>query len=597
MGSSLRDIPGAGGGKKKKGRLGKVGGGPASQPWQPAPKVAPTARAPRKRSGPALRFQGPRFQVDRFNLVLGLAFAALFVVGGIWLLRTNQVTVTSDFEDGGAVPSAQVSRLAIELAIEPSSRVAGSTVSFEGTDVTADVETTDTGFIWTPPAGGLEEGTYELAVEVPKAVFGSESWSMTFGVDDTPPVLDVPTPEGVGISDELTVSGEVDERVDLTAEGEAVPVDEDGRFSVTFATPPAGAVDLIAVDPAGNLTALTVPVTVAPPETRALYLSADAWADDDLRDGALDLLDSGQADSVVLDVKDECGIVTHGSGVELAGQVGAVDERYDLEDAIATVHDRGGQFIARLVTFRDPLLARWAWANNHADWVLQDTANDPWPEYGDGEGCPEATNAEPIIGGFTNFASADVQGYNIALAEEAAALGADQVLVDDVRRPDGDATYMLVPGRIGSNGETLADFLGQAQQAVRAEGAYLGATVTGLSIQSPTEYDQDPATMAPVVDYLSPEIYPESFSAGAFGVADPQSSPGATIEGAVNAINEQVGDLATPIVPWLQDYSSAVTYGVVEVQAQVDGAAAAGACSWIMSDVDFTYTTGITPAC
>lgn len=596
MGSSLRDIPGAGGGKKK-GRLGKVGGGPAAKPWQPVPKVAAAGRGPRKRSGPALRFQGPRFEVDRFNLVLGLAFAALFVVGGLWLLRTNEVTVTSDFEDGGAVPSSGVPTLAIEVRIEPTSRVAGATVSLDGTDVTADIETTDTGFIWTPPSDGLEEGTYELALEVPKAVFGSESWSLTFGVDDTPPVIEVPPPDGVGIGDPLTVSGEVDERVDLTAEGEPVPVDEGGEFSVHFDTPPAGAVDFIAVDPAGNFTTLQVPVTVAPPESRAVYLSADAWADDALRDGALALLDSDQVDSIVLDVKDECGVVPHGSGVDVAAQAGAVDERYDLEDAIATVHDHGGAFIARLVTFRDPLLARWAWANNHLDWVLQDTANDPWPEYGDGEGCPEATNAEPIIGGFTNFASTAVQDYNIALGEEAAALGADQVLLDDVRRPDGDSTYMQVPGRIGSNVETLADFLGRAQQAVRGEGAYLGATVTGLSVQDPDEYDQDVVAMAPVVDYLSPEIYPESYSPGAFGVADPQSSPGAAVEGAINAVKEQLAEFATPIVPWLQDYSSAVTYGVAEVQAQVDGAAAAGSCSWIMRDVEFTYTTGITPAC
>ncbi len=596
MGSSLRDIPGAGGGKRK-GRLGKVGGGPAGKPWQPPPKVAATTRAPRKRSGPGLRFQGPRFEVDRFNLALGLAFAALFVVGGIWLLRANQVTVTSDFEDGGAVPTAGVAGLAIELQVDPTSRLNSATVRFNGDDVTDEVESTDRGFIWTPPPDGLDEGTYELSVEVPKTVFGSETWTMTFGVDDTPPVLDVPAPEGVGIDDEVTVAGHVDERVDLTAEGEPLTVEEDGTFAVTFSSPPAGAVDFVATDPAGNVTALAVPVSVAPPESHGLYLTADAWADDGLRDGALALLDSGQVDSVVLDIKDECGVVTFGSEVELAGQVGAVDERYDLGDAIATVHDHGGQLIARMVTFRDPLLARWAWANNHPDWVLQDTADDPWPAYGDGEGCPEAVNAPSFVGGFTNFASPAVQDYNIALAEEAAALGADQVLVDDVRRPDGDATYMQVPGRIGTNVETLAGFLGRTQQTVRAEGAYLGATVTSFSVQDPTEYDQDLAAMGAVVDYLSPESFPESYSSGAFGVAEPQSDPGGTVEGAVNAAKEQLGDLATPIVPWLQDYSSAVTYGAAEVQAQVDGAAAAGACSWIVRDIDFTYTAGITGAC
>ena len=155
-----------------------------------------------------------------------------------------------------------------------------------------------------------------------------------------------------------------------------------------------------------------------------------------------------------------------------------------------------------MVTFRDPLLARWAWANNHPDWVLQDTADDPWPAYGDGEGCPEAVNAPSIVGGFTNFASPAVQDYNIALAEEAAALGADQVLVDDVRRPDGDATYMQVPGRIGTNVETLAGFLGQTQQTVRAEGAWSTAgsrTEVTSSPNSTSTLQRRRANSAPTV--------------------------------------------------------------------------------------------------
>jgi hypothetical protein len=410
-------------------------------------------------------------------------------------------------------------------------------------------------------------------------------------------VLDVPSPDGVAIGEALTLSGEVDERVDLTAEEAPVDVDEDGRFSVTFPTPPAGAVDFVATDPAGNVTTLAVPVTVAPPSSHGLYLSADAWADESRRDGALALLDAEQVDTVVLDVKDECGIVPFAADLELAGQVGAVDDRYDLEDAIATVHDHGGRVIARLVTFRDPLLARWAWANGHEDWVLQDTATDPWPAYGDGEGCPEAANAAPIAGGFTNYANPAVWDYNIALAEEVVGLGVDNVLLDDVRRPEGDLTHLNPVGITGTNVETLTAFLAEAQTRVRAEGAYLGATTTGLSVRDTSVYDQDLASMATAVDYLAPEVYPESYSTGFFNLPDPESAPGETVEGAVTEAKAQLGDLTTPIVPWLQDYSVAVTYGAAEVQAQVDAAGAAGACSWIMRDIEFTYTEGITAAC
>ena len=52
MGSSLRDIPGAGGGRRKRG-LGKVGGGAASKPWQPPPKIQNPTRG--KRGAPVER--------------------------------------------------------------------------------------------------------------------------------------------------------------------------------------------------------------------------------------------------------------------------------------------------------------------------------------------------------------------------------------------------------------------------------------------------------------------------------------------------------------------------------------------------------------
>lgn len=573
MGSSLRDIPGAGGGKRRRGGLGKVGGGPAGKPWTPPPKIQKPARS----KGASLRFQGPRFEVDRFNLVLIVAFAALFVIGGIWLVRSNRVSVTTgDFGDGDAVRTDGVARLEIEVLIDPADRAEGATVRFEGEDVTGDVETTDTGLVWRPPSTGLEEGSYDLEVSVPKAVFGTETLAMTFGVDDTPPVLDVEPPEGVGIGDELTITGEVDEPVTLEAVGETVEVDEDGTFSITFPTPPAGDAELVATDPAGNVTTELVPIVVAPPSTQAAHVSVDGWNDDGVRDGVLALLDDGDIDTVVLDVKDECGVVTYASDLDLPAQVGAVDDRLDLADAIDTIHEHDGQVMARVVTFRDPMLARWGWANGHQDWVLRDTAGDPWPAYGDGEGCPEATNAPTIVGGFANPDNEAVWDYNASIAEEVADLGADTVLLDDVRRPDGDLTYMS-PGLELDYPARLAAFLADARGRVREHGVYLGASVVGGDASL---YAQDLAGFAAATDFLAPELVP-----------DP-AMPGLSVQAAVEGATEQRGESRTPLVPWLDD-----GFDAAQVQAQVDGAAAAGACSWILRDPAFTFTPGLRPAC
>lgn len=592
MGSSLRDIPGAGGGKRRRG-LGRVTPGPGGRPWQPPPRGR--AQPPRSRAQ-RLRFQGPRVQVDRFNLALGVAFAVVFLVGGVWLWRANAVSVSATgMEDEGGVRSDALADLRIGIVVEPAGRAESASVRFQGEDVTGDLVEEDGALVWVPPSTGLEEGDYRLEVEVPRAVAGSVSWTLDFAVDDTEPVLEAPAPEAVGLGEPVTVAGRVDEPVALTADDQEVEVDDEGAFEVTFDTAPAGSVDLVATDPAGNATTLAVPIAVEPPRSRGLHLGS-AWGDEAARDAALARLDTGEVDTIVLDVKDECGVVTHATGVGRAGEIGAVEERYDLGAAIEEVHDRGGQVAVRLVTFRDPMLARWAWANGHPDWVLQDTADDPWPIYGDGEGCAPAVNAPAISGGFTNVAHPEVWAYNLALAEEAAALGADQVVLDDVRRPDGDLTFMQAVGIGGTYVETLSGFLAEAQQRVRAEGAYLGATLSGLSVRDPAVYDQDAAAFAPVVDFLAPEVYPESYSSGFFNLPEPAAAPGPAVSGAVGEAQAQLDEAGTALVPWLQDYSSVITYGVAEVQAQVDALAALGVCSWVLRDPEYTFTPGVTPA-
>jgi hypothetical protein len=155
---------------------------------------------------------------------------------------------------------------------------------------------------------------------------------------------------------------------------------------------------------------------------------------------------------------------------------------------------------------------------------------------------------------------------------------------------------MQAVGLQGTNVATFRQFLTDAREAVRPEGTYLGATVTGISVRDEAVYDQDLSEMAAAVDYLAPEVYPEVYGPGFFNLADPQAQPGEAVEAALNEAKAKLGERRTALVPWLQDYSSDVPYGPAEVQAQVDGAAAAGSCSWVLRDPEFTFTTGISAA-
>jgi hypothetical protein len=116
-------------------------------------------------------------------------------------------------------------------------------------------------------------------------------------------------------------------------------------------------------------------------------------------------------------------------------------------------------------------------------------------------------------------------------------------------------------------------------------------------VRDPLAYGQDLGRFATAADYIAPEVYPESYSSGFFNLESPIDQPGRAVAGALTEAREQVGDRPVELVPWIQDYSGAVPYGPAQVQAQVDGAAEVGSCSFVREDPSRNYTAGIEARC
>jgi hypothetical protein len=608
MGSSLSDIPGAGGDKGRRKR-GSGGDASASQPWRSPARRTVSERSAGRRSAP--RFT-PRIEVDRVNLALAASFAVLLLIGVAWLWRTNRVTLSIEgLEDGGSVTTEAAEALTLDFVVDPQDRLDSAEIELDGEDITDEVEATGTSLRWTPdPADPLEEGEHAFSVRVPRAVAGTAARTFRISVDDTEPVLEVDDVEPVSLEEPVTVTGTVDETVDLMAGDEEVSVDDDGSFAIDYDVAPAGAIDLVATDPAGNATALVVLVPVRYPGTHAIHLGADSWANDAIRAAVLDQM-GGSFDAVVLDVKDECGLLGGQVDLDLAGQIGANTDRYELDDAVAAIEESGGRAIARVVAFRDPALTAWAWSNRHPEWVLQDTSSSPWPDFTAPDDCADPGVAPALGGGAANFTEPEVQEYVLSIVRATAAAGFGDVMLDDVRRPSGDPANLKLTLADPVEGEdeeaeavsadpvaeALTEFLQRARDVARSEGAYLGVTASGLSVREPSVYSQDLARFATAVDYIAPEVYPESYSTGFFNLESPINAPGQAVAGALQEAREQVGDAPIELVPWIQDYSGAVPYGAAEVQAQVDGAAEVGSCSFIREDPSRNYTAGIQASC
>lgn len=572
MASPLLGIPGA--------RRGRGGARPGDRNRGRSVNSIAVARAPlpleRRRRRPFARLsEGPAgWAVKPLVLVLLLGGAFLW-----WRSTWVSIALAED-NPGLAFPSAKVADAPLRFTVSGGDEVRAL---LSGVEV-AEVVRTGTLVEVRLPAG-LPEGGYEVELVVERSFpFGSTSARRPVLIDNRPPDLAFDAAPAPALLDEpVTLSGVVEPAASLRVDDPwNTPVTlgaaDGGTFTMTFAHPPAGQVTLVAADAAGNETALAFAVPVAyPNSTRAAHITAVGWASDEVRLPFMKLVDRGLVDAVQLDIKDEAGIVGYDSQVPLARQIGAVQPSYDVADALAELHAKGVRVIGRIVAFRDPVLADWAWANGHRDWVLQDPKGGKYAAYG----------------GFANYANQAVRDYNLALAEEAARAGFDEILWDYVRRPEGDPAEMVVPSMTGTGrttGDMIVEFLGQGQALLRPLGVYQGASVFGIAATRPENIGQPIDRIATVVDYVAPMIYPSHYVDGECGVTSPRREPYAIVACSLKDFKRVMGSAPAVLVPWLQDFSlDGIRYGAPEVAAQVRAATDAGARGFLLWNPSANY--------
>jgi hypothetical protein len=595
MATSLRDIPGANRARPKRAERGL---------WAPArpttldltPGSLQLGRARRRSSGGGgggRRFLRPTGQIDLFLwlLVAGAVAVAAWLGNAFWSSTRVGVEVAG-IESGRALTPDAASELDIAIALESPDELFRSTLTIDGIDVLEAVEPEADGTtLRIQPADlaerevvehALDEGEHVIELSVGRMFLGDSQFRWTYVVDSIAPEIDLPTSlDPVPIDEPVTVSGRVEEGVELRLDGE--PVEErDGEFSVEFATPPTGALPFEAVDEAGNRTVATVVVPVQYPEaSKAAHVSTAGWANDELRAGILDLIDRGLIDTVQLDLKDESGVIGYESQVPKAQEIGAIRADVDLAEVVQTLQDRGVRVVGRLVAFRDPIYSTAAWEAGDTDQVLQTPSGEMLATYG----------------GFTNYAHDEVRQYNLDIALEAVDLGVDDILWDYIRRPEGDPSSMVVPGLVGPSSESVAGFLADTHAALREQGAYQGASVFGIAAAAGDSIAQDVPAMAEVVDYLAPMIYPSHWGPGMYRVDNPITQPYDITLKSLEDFQRVTAGTGVRLLPWLQDFTLyGVPYGPAEVKAQIDAAAALGIEGWFLWNPNVRYTAdALTP--
>jgi hypothetical protein len=334
-----------------------------------------------------------------------------------------------------------------------------------------------------------------------------------------------------------------------------------------------------------------------PKVVRGLYLTIYAIADSSLRGNVDRLLSETEANALVIDVKGDRGNLSYRSAVPLAEAIGAASATTipDIEGLLTAYRQRGIYTIARIVVFKDDVLARNG-PRVGLDVAIKDArTRDLWV---DGEGL-----------GWVDPFRVEAWDYNVALAEEAARLGFDEIQFDYIRFPTdpsrgGSVTAASYSQEATSSSRVgaISEFLRRARPAVHRHGAYLGIDTFGytpwddgdLGIGQALEY------LAPHVDYICPMVYPSTFAAGLPGllnfpavVNDPHRTVNETVKRAVARMNGQ----RAIIRPWLQyfdDYpwQTRRRYDTTEIRAQIRGSDEAGGTGWMLWDPSNRFDRG-----
>lgn len=355
--------------------------------------------------------------------------------------------------------------------------------------------------------------------------------------------------DGVALPDTAVSTGE-----------DTVLTDGDGRFALTA---PAGSI-LTVSRPVWGDVEIEVPtddaaieVEMEPVVVRGVRVAKDVAADPERFDDLLTLIEGTTVNTLVFDTKDETNFVLYDTEVEVANDIGAVDAVYDPAELLALTRERDLYAVTRIVTFEDRL---WA------------------------DGVPEAK----LAGSWVDASDEANWAYPLALAAEACALGFDEIQFDYVRFPAGrtaEVAASRLPGTSEERAAVIQRFLTEARARLRPEGCGVSAAIFGIVMSSETDegIGQTPETVSPVVDAVSPMLYPSHYGSGWLGFADPNDHPGPVIAHALDT-GEPKLDPAVLVRPWIQGFE----YNGQQVQAQIDESEARGA-GWIIWNYPGNY--------
>jgi hypothetical protein len=286
-------------------------------------------------------------------------------------------------------------------------------------------------------------------------------------------------------------------------------------------------------------------------------------------------LTSQGLNTLELDVKDENGYVGFESPrlPALARTTGAARPYYDVARVVRMAHEAHVYLIGRVVVFQDPTLTQ-----SRPDLAIRREGGGVW------------TTSAGL--GWANEYDPRVWKYNVDVAAAAAKAGFDEIQFDYVRFPtDGDIASAIFAHRKRESREATIDrFFTYAVGRLHRLRVRVSADLFGLAATRDLGIGQAPKRVGRVLDAIYPMVYPSHFNPGEYNLLKPEAFPYATVVHALHDFRRQTRGEHVRLVPWLQDFSINVPYGLEEVGEQIDAARAMHAAGFLLWNPVGLYT-------
>lgn len=314
-----------------------------------------------------------------------------------------------------------------------------------------------------------------------------------------------------------------------------------------------------------------VTLQLEPFAPKGIYLSSYGISSLKLRNSALDLVRDTEVNTFVIDIKTDTAMITHKTAVPLAHEIGAqkLVLKKDLPELVAKLREQGIYTIGRIVVFKDNLLAQ-----AHPELAIKRSNGEL---FRDNEGLAWVDATQP-----------KVWEYNIALAEETAQMGFDEVQFDYVRFPDKRGLVFSKPNTEENRVASISGLLSAAHKKLEPYNVFLSADIFGYVSWNlnDTEIGQRIADVMQHVDYASPMLYPSGFQFGIPGYRDPVANSHEIVYRSLERARVRANVDAVRFRPWLQAFKDYAFdrrhFGPEELKQQISASDRFGSNGWLL---------------